>query len=316
MKYKPPKIYLNSHFETIIPALFRKVSFEPYSRERIKTPDDDFLDLDWVTQDSNKLVIISHGLEGNSEKPYVRGMGKAFYSEGYDVCAWNYRGCSGEVNKKLRFYHSGATDDLDTVVKHCLNKNYDELVLVGFSLGGNITLKYLGEQGQNVTKKISKAVAISVPVNLHTSCIKISKPGNLVYSKRFLRNLKKKVRNKARIMPDQLDIKGLGAISTLIEFDNRYTAPIHGFNDAVDYYTKCSSLYFLDSIARPTLVINAKNDPFLSEDCYPTKQLENHPFVTLEIPDYGGHVGFTEFNDEKMYWSEKRAVAFASTSEG
>ncbi|MEQ8927237.1 MAG: alpha/beta fold hydrolase [Fulvivirga sp.] len=316
MKYQPPKIYLNSHFETIFPALFRKVKFQPYIRERITTPDNDFLDLDWVKQDAKKLVIISHGLEGNSEKPYVRGMGKAFYTAGFDVCAWNYRGCSGEVNKKLRFYHSGATDDLHSVVNHCLTHDYDEIVLVGFSLGGNITLKYLGEQGSHVHKRIIKAIAISVPVNLHTSCIKISKRGNMVYSKRFLRNLKAKIRKKAKIMPDKLDVNGLNSISTLIDFDNKYTAPIHGFKDAVDYYTQCSSLYHLDSIKCTTLIINAKNDPFLSEDCYPVDQLKGHEFVTLEIPDYGGHVGFTEFNSEKMYWSEKRAVAFATVTKG
>ena len=314
MKYQPPKAYINSHLETIIPALFRKVKFIPFQRERITTPDDDFLDLDWARQESKSLIIISHGLEGNSHKPYVRGMSKAFYQNGFDVLAWNYRGCSGAINKQLRFYHSGATDDLGLVVNHALNRGYERLILIGFSLGGNLTLKYLGEQSDNISKKIEKAVAISVPLNLHTSCIKISEPGNFVYSKRFLINLKKKVRAKARLMPDKLDTTSLGKINTLMDFDDTYTAPIHGFKDAVDYYTKCSSLYFLQDINIPTLIINALNDPFLSKDCYPVDALTDHKYVTLETPNHGGHVGFTLFNKEKLFWSEKRAIDFVQSS--
>lgn len=314
MKYQPPKAYINSHIETIIPALFRKVKFIPFQRERITTPDDDFLDLDWAKQDSNSVVIISHGLEGNSHKPYVRGMSKAFYQQGFDVLAWNYRGCSGVMNKQLRFYHSGATDDLGTVVDHVINQGYERVILVGFSLGGNLTLKYLGEESSKISDKIEKAVAISVPLNLHSSCLKISEANNFVYSKRFLINLKKKVRAKSRLMPDKLDTSKLGTIKTLMAFDEIYTAPIHGFKDAVDYYTKCSSLYFLDNIKVPTLVINALNDPFLASDCYPKEQLESHKYVTLETPDNGGHVGFTLFNKEKLYWSEKRTIDFVQSS--
>lgn len=314
MNYHPPRTYFNSHIETILPALFRKVKFIPYQRERINTPDDDFLDLDWAKQQSEKLIIISHGLEGNSHKPYVRGMAKAFFNEGYDILAWNYRGCSGFVNKQLRFYHSGATDDLDIVIQHAENQQYKEITLIGFSLGGNLTLKYLGERSTDVSKVIKKAIAISVPMNLHTSCIKISKSNNYVYSKRFLINLKKKVRQKARLMPDKLDTSKLGNIKTLIEFDDAYTAPIHGFKDAIDYYTQCSSLYYLKDIKTNTLIINALNDPFLSEDCYPIIELKDHEFITFETPNYGGHVGFTQFNKEKLFWSEKRAISFAHTT--
>lgn len=289
------------------------MKFIPFERERIDTTDNDFLDLDWFKQGAKKLAIISHGLEGNSSKPYVKGMARAFYKKGYDVLAWNFRGCSGEINQQLRFYHSGATDDLDLVINHALKSDYRDVTLVGFSLGGNITLKYLGERGHKVPEQIKNAVAISVPLHLHSSCVKISQPDNLIYSKRFLNNLKKKVRLKAKQLPGKISTKGLNKFKNLIELDDAYTAPIHGFKDAIDYYEKCSSIYFLDAIKRPTLILNAKNDPFLSEECYPEKKLKDHPFVTLEIPHYGGHVGFTHFNKQKLYWSEQRALSFVES---
>lgn len=306
--YTPPRFLFSPHLETIYPALWRRVDLQPYVRERITTPDDDFLDIDWLTQGSEKLVIISHGLEGNSTRPYIRGMAKALFSNGWDVLAWNYRGCSEEMNKKLRFYHSGATDDLDVVIKHAVEiKGYKNIYLIGFSLGGNITLKYLGERTPR--KEIRKGMAISVPMDLKTSCEKISKPSNWIYSNRFLKSLKKKVLIKSSLMPG-LDTSGLDRIKTLLQFDNKYTAPLHGFNDAIDYYTRCSSLYFVNRITVPTLIINTQNDPFLSRECFPAEQLKDHPHVQLEILLRGGHVGFTQFNKNGLYWSEQRALDF------
>jgi predicted alpha/beta-fold hydrolase len=315
MNYKPPRLFFNPHIETIAPAILRRVKHVPYQRERIETPDDDFLDLDWLKNSSEKLVIISHGLEGDSHKPYMRGMAKAFSDNGYDVLAWNYRGCSGEMNRQLRFYHSGATDDLNTVIKFAITQGYENINLVGFSLGGNITLKYLGENGINILPEIKKAVVFSVPMNLHSSCLKISEPDNIIYSKRFLRNLKSKVRLKAKQMPDMIKADNLHKINTLMAFDNAYTAPIHGFVDAIDYYTKCSSLYFLEDITTETLIVNALNDPFLAKDCFPIELLDGHKKVILETPTYGGHVGFTAYNKQKMYWSEQRAIAFINGKE-
>ncbi|MEL7003591.1 MAG: alpha/beta fold hydrolase [Bacteroidota bacterium] len=310
MTYQPPKIYFNGHIETILPALLRKVNEVDYRRERITTKDGDFLDIDWLKNDSKTAVIISHGLEGDSQRPYIKGMARAFSNEEFDVLAWNYRGCSGEMNRKLRFYHSGATDDLQEVVDHALRLGYERIFLIGFSLGGNITLKYLGEQGSNIHSRINGAVAFSVPLNLHSSCITISQPSNFIYSKRFLINLKDKIRSKAEIMPEELDTTKLNEIKTLIAFDDNYTAPIHGFKSAIHYYESCSSLHFLNDIKIPTLVVNALNDPFLSDDCYPEQEMRQHQYVTLETPLRGGHVGFTSFNPEKMYWSELRALAF------
>ncbi len=302
--YEAPSLFFNAHIETIWPALFRKIQLSPYQRERLTTPDDDFLDLDWLKQGSNKLVIISHGLEGNSERAYIKGMAKQFFTHDYDVLAWNYRGCSGEMNRQKRFYHSGATDDLQWVINHASEK-YDSVYLIGFSLGGNLTLKYLGEG--KVNRLVKKAVVFSVPLELHTSCLEILKPSNWMYHHRFLKSLKAKVVAKASQRTD-LDIRPLNQIKTLIEFDDHFTAPIHGFENAIDYYKKCSSLYFLSGIHMPTLIVNAKNDPFLSHDCYP--ELPEASSVKLETPARGGHVGFAQFGQNGLYWSELRAFDF------
>jgi predicted alpha/beta-fold hydrolase len=282
-----------------------------YTRERIETLDNDFLDLDWVLNDSDKLVVISHGLEGDSNRPYVKGLAKAFKNAGYEILAWNFRGCSGEVNKQLRFYHSGATEDLEHVINHAMNKKaYKEIILTGFSLGGNLTLKYLGERGNEIPVEIKKSVVFSVPLNLHSSCMEISKRENYIYSKRFLKRLKKKIQDKSMLIPKELSIAGFNKVKNLKDFDDKYTAPLHGFKDAVSYYKACSSLHFLDGITIPTLIVNAKNDPFLSKDCFPEEKLASHPNVYLEAPEEGGHCGFYTRNPKGLYWSEMRALEF------
>lgn len=310
MLYQPPRLLFNAHLETIYPSVFRRVTLPPYRRERITTPDDDFLDLDWLTQPGNdQLVIISHGLEGSASRPYVKGLARACFPQ-YDVLAWNFRGCSEEINRQLRFYHSGATEDLDTVVQHALQQGYRAIYLAGFSLGGNLTLKYLGERTPDA--RIQCAIAFSVPLDLHASCLKIGQPANRIYANRFLRNLKQKVYRKHALYPT-LDVRGLSAISTLQDFDDAYTAPLHGYRDAVDYYTRCSSLYFLQQITIPTLILNALNDPFLSDTCFPQAMLQGHPQVRLETPRRGGHVGFAQRHPQGLYWSEEQALNFIAT---
>ena len=309
--YRPPRILFNAHLQTIYPALFRKVALPPYQRERIHTMDDDFLDLDWLRKGSKRLVILSHGLEGDTSRPYLKGMAKAFYDNSWDCLAWNYRGCSGETNKQLRFYHSGATDDLEFVINHALKKNhYHEILLIGFSLGGNLTLKYLGEQRDKLIPQIKKAIVFSVPLDLYTSCLKLSQPSNYIYSRRFLISLKGKVTTKSVAMPGKFNLDHFSSINRIMDFDDFYTAPIHGYENAKHYYSVCSSISFLDKIAIPTLIINALNDPFLSKECFPYDLLKNHKTVFFESPSEGGHCGFAVFNNNQ-YWSEMRALEFA-----
>lgn len=308
MEYVPPFFLFNNHFETIYPALLRQVALPPYQRERIKTPDDDFLDLDWIKKGSEKVVIISHGLEGNTERAYIKGMAKAMLSAGFDVLTWNYRGCGEELNKQKQFYHSGATDDLEVVVSHAVNTGYTSIYLVGFSLGGNMTLKYLGEHRKKYSA-IKKATVFSVPMDLGSSCDTISKPGNFLYSRRFLKSLTEKIIRKSEIRTD-IDVAPLANIKTLREFDDAFTAPIHGFRDASDYYKRCSSVHFVSDITIPTLIVNAQNDPFLSKACYPIDLLTNHTSVILETPAHGGHVGFAQFGQNGLYWSEQRTLQF------
>lgn len=308
--YSRPSLLFHPHLETIYPSLLRNVNLIPYERERIVTSDQDFLDLDWLRKGSSKLVIISHGLEGNTSRAYIRGMARAFFQIGYDVLTWNYRGCSEEMNVNLRFYHSGATEDLDEVVQYANKKNsYSAISLIGFSLGGNLTLKYLGEKGKALPVALKKAVAFSVPMDLHLSCLKISSPSNWIYSNRFLKSLKSKIIQKSKRLPE-LSSKGIDAIKTLMEFDDQFTAPIHGFKDAIDYYTRNSSIHFLKKVAIPTLIVSAKNDPFLSQECFPVNDDVQNPNLSMNYPEFGGHVGFTLFNQNGLYWSELKALEF------
>ncbi|AHM60113.1 putative hydrolase of the alpha/beta-hydrolase fold protein [Flammeovirgaceae bacterium 311] len=322
MTYQAPWYLPNGHLQTIFPSLFRKVAGLRYLRERITTHDGDFLDLDWISREgdttpaqegirpaADTLVIISHGLEGDSQRSYVKGLAKAFLLQGCHALAWNYRGCSGESNKLPHFYHSGATHDLAEVVGHVLqHKQYKTLILAGFSLGGNLTLKYLGEQGEKLPPQIRKSVVFSVPLDLAASSRKIGMRENRIYEMRFLNHLRQKLRNKAQLQPGALDLGPLQNIRTLWDFDDLYTAPLHGFKNAEDYYARCSSIQFVEHIRISTLILNAKNDPFLSAECYPVQKLKGHPFVKFESPDEGGHVGFPQAGE--LNYSEKRALKF------
>lgn len=232
-------------------------------------------------------------------------MARFFHQRGWCALAWNFRGCSEEINRNIGFYHSGATDDLKTVIGHINNAyHFTKLYLIGFSLGGNLILKYLGESGSDLPDNITRVICFSVPLDLHQSCLKLSKGFNRVYSQRFLRMLKEKVYRKSTYYPGYFDLKALYRVKGLMEFDDMITAPIHGFKNAIDYYHQCSSLNFLDRIVTPTLIVNAKNDPFLSESCFPVRALDGHPSVEILIPEQGGHCGFADRNQLNGYWSE------------
>jgi len=315
--YHGSLLSINKHFETIYPALFRKVKdMAPVERERIELPDGDFIDIDFAKHppgDSDKVVIISHGLEGDSTRPYVRGMMRAFFQNGWDVIAWNFRGCSGEMNRLLRFYNSGATDDLDLVVREAVKRGYSEIYLVGFSLGGNLTVKFMGEP-YALQYPIKSAVAFSVPLDLWGCSREIDKWHNYLYAQRFLRSLIKKVIDKAKVYPSEIDVKGIRKVKTLFQFDDIFTGPLHGYAGAIDYYEKCSSIRFLKNVSAPLLVVNALNDTFLSKECFDETEFKNNRQAMLLKPAYGGHCGFADLGDDR-YWSEKVAVSFCSDPE-
>ncbi len=310
--YQKPKLLLNGHLETIVPGLFRSVAPpQPFVRERIDTPDGDFLDLDWLKHRHNKqLVVLSHGLEGDSQRPYMLGMARAFFNTNHDVLAWNFRGCSGVMNRKKIFYHSGATYDLETVIGHAVRMGYEQIALIGFSLGGNLTLKYLGENTTEKFDEVKKAVAFSVPLDLADCSREIDQPHNLLYARRFLKSLKKKVAAKHTLFNGQFDLEALHDVRSLYEFDDLFTGPLHGFASAEDYYHQCSSLRFLSSIKIKTLVVNAQNDPFLSDSCLDQCIFTPLKSVYFESPDHGGHVGFSQYNPDRLFWSEIRALEF------
>lgn len=309
--FRSPFWLKGAHAQSIYPALFRKVDLMNPLEERLVLPDGDFLDLDWYTEKvpigDRPLLIVSHGLEGNSKRQYVTGLVKTFIGQGYQALAWNYRSCSGEPNKSLRFYHSGATDDLELVIQHAIQKGANQIYLAGFSLGGNLTLKWLGEKGQNPPASIRKAVAFSVPLHLSSSSRTLARWDNGIYTSRFLQTLLEKVKEKSARYPQDITPAMLSNIRSLFDFDNVITGPLHGFKDAEDYYQQSSSLYFLDKIHVPTLIVNAKNDPFLSPACFPKELVAQLEHVFLEIPEEGGHCGFYPSSYQGQLWSEKRA---------
>ncbi|MFY0685654.1 MAG: alpha/beta fold hydrolase [Cyclobacteriaceae bacterium] len=307
--YKSPRGLFNGHLQTIVPSLFRKVSPKiPLKREEINTPDDDFLDLDWMHAQSDKLVIVSHGLEGDSRRPYMIGMANRLYDSGYAVLLWNFRGCSGRMNKQLRMYHSGATEDLSTVVQHAASQ-YQKIYLVGFSLGGNLTLKYLGEGHHN---QVKRATVISTPLDLKSGSIKLSDESNSMYTRRFLKSLNLKILAKHQQFPDNIDLRPLQSIKSIYEFDDIYTAPIHGFGTAEHYYKTCSSRFFIDQIRIPTLILNARNDPFFGIDIFNRNITANNSMVHYHISQQGGHCGFAQ--PGKYYWSENITAEFFNNS--
>lgn len=309
-EYHPPFPFRNGHVATIYAALVRKVPLPPQQRERIGLPDGDFLDLDWThtPEGSPRLVVLLHGLEGNAQRPYMLGSARHFSQGGFDVCAVNLRGCSGEPNLKFRSYHSGATEDLEAVLQHLkATRHYAATYLMGFSLGGNLILKYLGEK-PGAHPGIKAAAAISVPCELHDSLRQLSSPKNRIYARRFLSNLREKLKDKQRRFPMEITETQLGQVKTLKDFDDLYTSRAHGFRDALDYYARCSSRQFLKGIGVPTLLLNAKNDSFLGPGCFPVEESREHPFLHLEMPDHGGHVGFV--CPGKDYYHETRSLKF------
>lgn len=309
--YRPPLGLRNGYLQSILPTLFRKVAVPELQRERLELADGDFLDLDWSAGSApgqRPLVILSHGLEGHSRRPYVLGMAREARRRGFDTLAWNFRGCSGESNRKPFMYHSGATGDLHAVVQHAVRRGYQAVHLVGFSMGGNLSLLYAGRERDQLPAAVRSVVAFSVPCDLSSSAAQLARPANRIFMWRFLRDLRQKLEQKTGPYPD-ISLDGYEQIRTFQEFDDRYTAPLHGFRDASDYWQQSSCLFYLEQIRLPALLVSARNDPFLSPECFPVELAQGHPWLWLEMPDSGGHVGFIS-RSRGSWWSEQRALDF------
>jgi predicted alpha/beta-fold hydrolase len=308
--YKPSFLFRNGHVSTIYSGLVRQVKNVLQVRERITLPDGDFLDLDWSYSKAktNKVIILLHGLEGHAQRPYMTGTAKLFNNNQIDAVCVNFRGCSGTDNLKYRSYHSGATEDLEAVINHVINKKtYNDVFIKGVSLGGNMVLKYLGERDR-VPEQIKAVVAVSVPCSLAGSARKLHTFENRLYHNSFKKHLVDRLKIKQQQFPNVLSLQELYSIKTLYDFDNVYTAKAHGFKSGLDYYKQCSCLQFLPQIKIPTLIINALNDSFLSHDCYPVKEAKQNPNLFLEMPKHGGHVGFVDKSN--VYYNESRAINF------
>ena len=313
--YRPPLWLRSGHLQTILPTLFRQVDGVAYRRERLDLDDGDFLDLDWVgTAGGSRVAVVAHGLEGSSDRAYVRGMARELARRGWTVCAWNLRGCSGEPNRLLRSYHSGATEDLDAVVGHVLHLGAEAVAVVGFSLGGNLTLKWLGEQGEGIDPRVVVGAGVSVPVDLASSSETMEAWSRRIYMLRFMRSLSGKVEAKADQFRADLDLEAIRAARTFQQFDGLFTAPVHGFDSAEDYWARASSLPGLASIGIPTLLLNALDDPFLGPTCFPAEAARANPNLTLLAPSHGGHVGFMQRGG--VFWSEAVVGRFLDAFRG
>ena len=303
----------NGHWSSIYPSVFRTIKGVQTTRERITTPDADFLDLDWSKKGHQKLVLVLHGLEGDAGRPYVQGMIKLFNQYGYDGVGMNFRGCSGEINRTLKMYHSGEIRDVSFVLDYIGNNyEYQEIILIGFSLGGSITLNYVGRKGAAVHPLLKKAIAVSTPIDLVQSAKDLDegKFNNVVYVRRFLSKLYEKVVLKEAQFSGTFDLAAIKKHTTFYGFDHDVTAKVHGFESALDYYTKASSLPFLENIAIPTYILSAKNDSFLSDSSYPFDIATKQSNIFLEVPERGGHVGFPQFGTNGVFYAEERALDF------
>jgi uncharacterized protein len=284
----------------------------PSRRERLPTRDGDFVDLDWIDGHAGSpLLLVLHGLEGSSRSHYVAGLFALARARGWRSVALNFRSCSGELNRVPRFYHAGDTGDLDHVVRALVEREPSARIgAVGVSIGGNVLLKWLGEQAFDAPKQVVAAAAISVPFDLER-CARVLDVGfrRIVYTASFMRSFKRKIRAKARAYPGFVDLAAAMRVTTFAAFDRAVTAPLEGFADERDYWTRASSRPYLKRVRRPTLLINASDDPFVPPDALPMPS-ELADGVIAEFVGHGGHAGFIQGRGEAASWAERRAIEF------
>lgn len=290
--YEAPRWLRGGHAQTIWPLCVRTPS-PVYARRRWVTPDGDFIDLDFTPERPERpLIVLFHGLEGSSESPYARALMHAVWNRGLQGVVVHFRGCSGEPNRLPRAYHSGDAEEIEWILER-LASLYPTATrhAVGISLGANALLCWLGTRKRRAAELISRAASISAPLDLAASGHHLGRGFNRIYTRRFLRTLRRKIQAKAAAFPTAFDSHQAIRARTLFEFDNAFTAPVHGYRNAQDYWDRASSKPHLPHIVVPTLVLNAKNDPFLPAEFLPTSA-DASAAITLEQPAEGGHVGF------------------------
>ncbi|MBW9256770.1 MAG: hydrolase [Candidatus Thiodiazotropha sp. (ex. Lucinisca nassula)] len=302
--FKPAWWLKSPHLQTIWPSLFRSRVKLNFRAERIDLRDGDFIDLSWHQGSSGPLVMLIHGLEGSISSHYVTPTLQALHQAGFSTLFMHLRGCSDEPNRLQRSYHSGASEDLNEILELLESRNQIPQAVVGFSLGGNLLLKYLSETGHR--SRIGAAVAVSVPFNLSQAATRLEQGLSRIYGRYLLDKLKKSYIEKCQIRGFEKTID-LSAIQTIYQFDDKITSRLNGFNDADDYYSKCSSGTKLKEITIPTLIIHALDDPFMFPTNVPGLD-QLGPGVDLELCMNGGHVGFIQGNlpFRAEYWLDKR----------
>lgn len=303
------------HAQTLLARTLRPGEVPPLERERIETVDGDFLDLDWTpeTDPAAPVVLVLHGLEGNSRRRYVLNACRELNARGLRTVSMNFRGCSGEPNRALTFYHSGETRDPRAVVETIRTRWPDRPVgALGFSLGGNVLLKLLGDDPSGGRGLIDAAAAMSVPYDLAAGCGALEGGGMArVYTQYFLRSLKRKVDGKRSRLGGVVDLDRVARVRSIRAFDDAVTAPLNGFESAVDYYARCSSGRALAGIRVPTLLLHAVDDPFLPASAIPRAEAEQNPHLTLALEARGGHVGFVGGSPgSPRFWGEIAAADF------
>jgi predicted alpha/beta-fold hydrolase len=314
-EFRPARWALGPHLQTLAARLLRPEPEAPLRRERIATPDDDFLDLDWGNDPGPgaPIVLVIHGLEGSALRRYVRNACSELEQRGLWPVAMNLRGCSGEPNRALEFYHSGKTDDPAFVLGLIRARHPDRrLGGLGFSLGGNMLLKLMGERSDGGLGLVQAAAAMSVPYDLAAGARHLEGTAmGHAYAAYFLRSLKSKVDLKADRLAGVLDLQAASRAGTIWEFDDHVTAPLHGFGTAAAYYEESSSVRYLGGIATPTLLLHAVDDPFLPPDSIPRREAEQNASLSLALQSRGGHVGFLEGSPWRpSFWADEEAARF------
>ena len=299
------------HLQTLWSALSRRPAPLAARRERVDLPDGDFIDADWLGE-SGPIVIILHGLGGSIDSHYARGLLRAVAARGWRGVVMHFRGCSGEPNRLPRGYHAGDTGDFDAFVRLLRAREpHTPLAAAGYSLGGNVLLKWLGEQGE--AAPLRAAAAVSVPFDLAAATARLMRGFSRVYERRLLRCLQVSLARKRALMDLPWDAAAIAAIGSLREFDERVTAPLHGFRDADDYYSRATCRPYLSRIHAPTLIVHASDDPFMPSDVVPHAH-ELASSISLDLFASGGHVGFVGGAPwSPRYWLESRIPEYLAT---